>query len=151
MNTKTCGVPVSSKPSTYHRRKGYPQDMNGEKVHNDISVDVPARSAPATTFTSPILNPKRFSTVDIFDTAIAGIQDFHLSPPLQSPYLNSRADGSINKVHPLPLPPSKPISRHTSLDKTEGQSVKGQWLKGKLLGRGTYGTVYEATNRYIIY
>ncbi|KAL8250658.1 hypothetical protein R6Q59_034351 [Mikania micrantha] len=158
MKTKSHDVPISSKTSTYHRRKGYPQ---GEKVDKDIRLDVPARSAPSTTFPSPTLSPKKFSTVDIFDTALAGIQEFHLSPPLESstrrsqlhspplhsPYLNSRTDSYNNIVHPLPLPPSKPVSRLSSLDKSEGQSIKGQWQKGKLLGRGTYGTVYEATNR----
>jgi hypothetical protein len=29
--------------------------------------------------------------------------------------------------------------------------VAGQWQKGKLLGSGTFGCVYEATNRYIIF
>ncbi|KAJ0818761.1 putative mitogen-activated protein kinase kinase kinase STE-STE11 family [Helianthus annuus] len=164
VNSKSRGVPTSSKTSTYRRRKGYPQDANGEKVRDDIRLDVPARCAPSTTFTSPTLSPKRFSTVQIFDSAIAGIQDFHLSspsdsstrrtqlhsPPLQSPYTNSRADSSINNVHPLPLPPpppSRPGTTRSNLDKSDGQSIKGQWQKGKLLGRGTYGSVYEATNR----
>ncbi|KAK9066717.1 hypothetical protein SSX86_014040 [Deinandra increscens subsp. villosa] len=161
MKTKTRRVPASSKTTTYHRRKGYPQDLNGEKVEDGIRLDVPARSAPSTTFTSPTLSPKRFSTVDIFDSALAGIQEFHLSPPtgssrrsqlhsppLHSPYLSSRTDSNSINVHPLPLPPSRPVSsRSSTLDKSEGQSIKGQWQKGKLLGRGTYGTVYEATNR----
>ena len=33
--------------------------------------------------------------------------------------------------------------------KTESLPMKNQWQKGKLLGRGTFGTVYVATNRYI--
>ncbi|KAI3777420.1 hypothetical protein L1987_47220 [Smallanthus sonchifolius] len=160
MNIKGGGVPLSSKPSTYHRRKGYPQDINGEKGHGDIRLHVSARSAPTTTFTSPTLSPKRFSTFDIFDSAFAGTRDFHLlppsesstrrsqlhSPPLQSPYMISRTESNNTNVHPLPLPPSRPASRRQSLDKSDGQSIKGQWLKGKLLGRGTYGSVYEATN-----
>lgn len=164
MSTKSRGIPISSKTSTYQRRKRYPQDLHGEKVDDDIRLDVPARSAPATTFPSPTLSPKKFSTVDIFDSAIAGIQEFHLSPPcesstrrsqlhsppLQSPYLNSRSDCTNNNVHPLPLPPSRPVSWRSSLDKPEGPIIKGQWLKGKLLGRGSYGSVYEATNRYIV-
>jgi hypothetical protein len=32
--------------------------------------------------------------------------------------------------------------------KVEMPSVAGQWQKGKLLGSGTFGCVYEATNRY---
>ncbi|XP_076939908.1 mitogen-activated protein kinase kinase kinase 5-like [Bidens hawaiensis] len=160
MNAKCGGAPISSKPSTYARRKGYPQDINCEKVHNDIRLRVPARSAPTTTFTSPTLSPK-FSTVDIFDSALAGTREFSMlppsdastrrsqlhSPPLQSPYLINRTESNSNNVHPLPLPPSRPVSRHQSLDKSDGKSIKGQWQKGKLLGHGTFGTVYEATNR----
>lgn len=162
MNSKSHGIPISSKTSTYHRRKGYPQEINGEKVHRDIRLDVPARSAPATTFTSPTLSPNRFSTLDILDSASASTREFHLSPPseastrrtqlhsppLQSPYIISRTESNnTNNVHLLPLPPSRPVSRRQSLDKSDVQSIKGQWQKGKLLGRGTYGTVYEATNR----
>nr|XP_043616852.1 mitogen-activated protein kinase kinase kinase 5-like isoform X2 [Erigeron canadensis] len=165
IKTKGRGVPVSPKTSTYHRRRGRPQD-NGEKVHDDIRLDVPARSAPSTTLTSPTLSPKRFSTVDIFDSAFTIPQECHLSttsrrgcqlhsPPLQSPYLNCKTETNNANVHPLPLPlppppapaPSKPVSHRQSFDKPDGQPIKGQWQKGKLLGRGTFGTVYEATNR----
>lgn len=163
MNTKSRGVPISSKATTYHRRKGYPQDVNGKKVEGDIRLDVPAWSAPSTTFTSPTLSPKRFSTVDIFDSAP---QEFHLltpteastkrsqlySPPLQSPYLNNKTENNNNNVHPLPLPlpPSRPVFSRQSLDRSDGHSIKAQWQKGKILGRGTFGTVYEATNRYVM-
>ncbi|XP_024970544.1 mitogen-activated protein kinase kinase kinase 5-like isoform X1 [Cynara cardunculus var. scolymus] len=169
MNPKACGDLISSKPSTYHRRRGYPQDVNGEKVGCGIRLDVPPRSAPATTFTSPALSPKRFSTVDIFDSAFAVPQELRVSPPSrrspvhsppsQSPYLKvhllnnksppERTESNNTNVHPLPLPPgvSRPVSSRRSLDKSDGQSTKGQWQKGKLLGRGTYGSVYEATNR----
>ncbi|GJX71768.1 protease Do-like protein 1, chloroplastic [Tanacetum coccineum] len=168
------GIPISTKPSSYRRRRGSPQDINGEKV-----------SAPTTTFTSPTLSPKRFSTVDIFDSAFNGQREFNFSPPcesssrrnqlhsppLQSPYMTSkghvnacahfpnnksplescvvRTESNNTNVHPLSLPlppPSRPVSRRQSLDK-DVQSIKAQWQKGKLLGRGTFGTVYEATNR----
>jgi hypothetical protein len=35
-----------------------------------------------------------------------------------------------------------------SAPKAEMPSVAGQWQKGRLLGSGTFGCVYEATNRY---
>ncbi|RDX80618.1 Mitogen-activated protein kinase kinase kinase 5, partial [Mucuna pruriens] len=55
-------------------------------------------------------------------------------------------------VHPLPLPPSAgpPLpspSATFSQPKTESLPMKNQWQKGKLIGRGTFGTVYVATNR----
>lgn len=55
------------------------------------------------------------------------------------------------EVHPLPLPPGASLSLpspHAILTpKPESQPVKGQWQKGKLIGRGTFGSVYVATNR----
>lgn len=60
-------------------------------------------------------------------------------------------------VHPLPLPPwpgtslPSPSANATysqpGVAKTESLSMKSQWQKGKLIGRGTFGSVYVATNR----
>ncbi|XP_061341361.1 mitogen-activated protein kinase kinase kinase 5-like [Gastrolobium bilobum] len=58
-------------------------------------------------------------------------------------------------VHPLPLPPwpnsallpSPSATFSPTLPKTESLSMKSQWQKGKLIGRGTFGSVYVATNR----
>ncbi|GMI91193.1 hypothetical protein HRI_002788600 [Hibiscus trionum] len=61
-------------------------------------------------------------------------------------------------AHPLPLPPGallssqspkplpSPVSNHI-IEKPIATSIISQWKKGRLLGRGTYGSVYEATNR----
>ncbi|KAE8715510.1 Mitogen-activated protein kinase kinase kinase YODA [Hibiscus syriacus] len=61
-------------------------------------------------------------------------------------------------AHPLPLPPGafqssqspkplpSPVPKHIS-EKPIATSIISQWKKGRLLGRGTYGSVYEATNR----
>ncbi|XP_038885756.1 mitogen-activated protein kinase kinase kinase 5-like isoform X2 [Benincasa hispida] len=84
--------------------------------------------------------------------------------PLHSKLLlkNSSIDraeshGHVN-AHPLPLPPplvapsqaspqSIPSSVHHVIEKPYTSSMKGQWQKGKLIGRGTFGSVYLATNR----
>ncbi|XP_050902825.1 mitogen-activated protein kinase kinase kinase 5 [Lathyrus oleraceus] len=58
-------------------------------------------------------------------------------------------------VHPLPLPPwsgsalPSPSATYSQPGgtKTESVSMKSQWQKGKLIGRGTFGSVYVATNR----
>lgn len=188
----------SSRCPTYHRRRGFPEDP-------DFRLDVVARSAPTTTYSSPALSPKSFRKVNIFDPPCAAPQEFQVSsaseasvfdrvasststvlpapnpdrsplhsPTLQSPRLSirstlyfsmnsnnksppessvPRAEGSNNvNVYPLPLPPvgsrptqSTPIRHNT--DKLDGSSMRGQWQKGKLIGRGTFGSVYEATNR----
>ncbi|XP_042431802.1 mitogen-activated protein kinase kinase kinase 5-like [Zingiber officinale] len=67
---------------------------------------------------------------------------------------NTRYDGGGNvEVHPLPLPPgaspaSQPTFSHQSAAKAELSHKTNQWQKGKLLGSGTFGNVYEATNRH---
>ncbi|XP_050205072.1 mitogen-activated protein kinase kinase kinase 5-like [Mercurialis annua] len=60
-------------------------------------------------------------------------------------------------AHPLPLPPkaASPQPRIPSpaatlnhmIDRPNVSSRKNQWVKGKLIGRGTYGSVYVGTNR----
>lgn len=64
-------------------------------------------------------------------------------------------------AHPLPLPPgvtlpsqsstqsqSQSTTTHHVTEQPRVSSFKGQWQKGKRIGRGTFGTVYLATNRY---
>ncbi|XP_007017362.2 PREDICTED: mitogen-activated protein kinase kinase kinase YODA isoform X1 [Theobroma cacao] len=87
--------------------------------------------------------------------------------PLHSPgpnkilFASSRdwleSNSQVN-AHPLPLPPGalpssqssmplpSPVSSH-NIEKPIATSMISQWQKGRLLGRGTYGSVYEATNR----
>ncbi|XP_052196187.1 mitogen-activated protein kinase kinase kinase 5 isoform X2 [Diospyros lotus] len=54
--------------------------------------------------------------------------------------------------HPLPLPPGFNIPVHPTsapqvTAKPDLMPKKSQWQKGKLIGRGTFGSVYVATNR----
>nr|GMC97150.1 mitogen-activated protein kinase kinase kinase YODA-like isoform X2 [Ipomoea batatas] len=63
-----------------------------------------------------------------------------------------RDGGSQSNVHPLPRPPSAaaPSQPSPSLPVAPMQElmpIKGQWQKGKLIGRGTFGSVYVASNR----
>ncbi|MBA0836979.1 hypothetical protein Goarm_009166 [Gossypium armourianum] len=82
-------------------------------------------------------------------------------PNKTSSYHGEWLENNSNQVnaHPLPLPPGalpsssqspvplpSPVSNHV-IEKPMATSIISQWKKGKLLGRGTYGTVYEATNR----
>ncbi|XP_077234143.1 mitogen-activated protein kinase kinase kinase 5-like isoform X2 [Tasmannia lanceolata] len=55
-------------------------------------------------------------------------------------------------VHPLPLPPgaampSQSAPVHQAAAKSEVSFMISQWTKGKLIGSGTFGNVYVATNR----
>lgn len=58
-------------------------------------------------------------------------------------------------VHPLPLPPGvvmpmQPPSSHQNGLKNEAAPMTNHWQKGKLIGSGTFGNVYVATNRYVL-
>jgi len=67
----------------------------------------------------------------------------------------SRAEGTWSTAyfHPLPLNPSaisqvKATLSNQPAPKVEMSLVAGQWEKRKLIGSGTFGDVYEATNRH---
>ncbi|XP_041003980.1 mitogen-activated protein kinase kinase kinase 5-like isoform X1 [Juglans microcarpa x Juglans regia] len=82
------------------------------------------------------------------------------SPSVPTSPLHSTARRESNcpvNVHPLPLPPgaanpssSAPTPQPISpppISKSESVPRNSQWKKGKLIGRGTFGSVYVATNR----
>ncbi|XP_010664609.1 mitogen-activated protein kinase kinase kinase 5 isoform X2 [Vitis vinifera] len=198
--------------------RGFSQDLNDEACPYNLRVNIPARSAPTSGFSSPALSPQRFSPGERLPSSYAAIQDFQspgfdrlpgcssqMSPlktphtpdysPLHSPTVQSpcispclspksptgiafslypkllpgshvtwpEKNGHVT-VHPLPLPPialmpselplppkaltpsESAISHHTA-EKPNVPSMKSQWQKGKLIGRGTFGSVYVATNR----
>lgn len=73
-------------------------------------------------------------------------QNFSLSPvhPELRPQGGGQMDGLRSPPHPLPLPPGSPNGFFSG-------SNKSQWQKGKLLGRGTFGQVYQGFHRYPSY
>ncbi|KAM7510341.1 hypothetical protein LguiB_009216 [Lonicera macranthoides] len=63
-----------------------------------------------------------------------------------------RESNAQANVHPLPLPPGAavPSQQPAPLQvtaKPDVMPIKGKWQKGKLIGRGTFGSVYVASNR----
>ncbi|XP_058100260.1 mitogen-activated protein kinase kinase kinase 5 isoform X3 [Magnolia sinica] len=61
-------------------------------------------------------------------------------------------NNAIVTAHPLPLPPgatmpSSPAFVHQATETSEVPSMINQWVKGKLIGSGTFGNVYIALNR----
>ncbi|KAK1276338.1 Mitogen-activated protein kinase kinase kinase YODA [Acorus gramineus] len=183
-------------------------DLNaGGNVQSNFRLNVPAKSAPASGFSSPVRSPRRMSTGDFFPYPYMGSQgpqvwsapdipsdmmtgfspqtspEILFSPersPLYSPTGKSHVrksrnlsgstsplhprmspDNSSGKpdcagspiVHPLPLPPgaagpSPPaFVAHQAPPIAESSSATSQWVKGKLIGSGTFGHVYAATNR----
>ncbi|KAM7265385.1 hypothetical protein ACFE04_003068 [Oxalis oulophora] len=59
----------------------------------------------------------------------------------------------VSNVHPLPLPPgaglmhAHTLPAHQVSPKSEILPMNNKWQKGKLIGRGTFGSVYVASNR----
>ncbi|XVE94827.1 hypothetical protein REPUB_Repub02eG0043200 [Reevesia pubescens] len=198
---------LDSTKSLLSRRRGLSHEINFGSVDYNLRLNVPARSAPTTAFSSPSVSPQRSKTVDLLPSPSSGPQELRglidseyvlylsraaaytspVSPiktvhtpdhsPLHSPGPNRISFASQHKLlmenhrewlenntqlsaHPLPLPPGalpssqsqsprplpSPVSNHI-IEKPIATSMRSQWQKGRLLGRGTYGSVYEATNR----
>lgn len=76
--------------------------------------------------------------------------------PRFSPNASNFDSNSLANAHPLPLPPGAAVPaqppsiiiHQNAAPNPTTSSMKGQWQKGKLIGRGTFGSVYLATNRY---
>ncbi|KAF6143529.1 hypothetical protein GIB67_029698 [Kingdonia uniflora] len=142
----------------------------------DFRLNSPARSAPASGFSSPTLSPRRMSTGDFFPSPLQashGLQVWsapemppidmlagfssHASPdkflysPERSPLVSGVSSPLHHNhvtVHPLPLPPGPPVSQQPSFTpQIITKQETSQWQKGKLIGRGTFGSVYVGTNR----
>ncbi|XP_042429728.1 mitogen-activated protein kinase kinase kinase 5-like isoform X1 [Zingiber officinale] len=70
---------------------------------------------------------------------------------LSDNFAASHENGSNVNGHPLPLPPGAISPSHSGSSHQNGvksEALKSQWKKGKLIGSGTFGNVYEATNRH---
>ncbi|KAJ8764234.1 hypothetical protein K2173_005974 [Erythroxylum novogranatense] len=91
-----------------------------------------------------------------------------LNTKLSAEASTARRETTVNlEVHPLPLPPGatahstgatvyssgaalqslSTVIPQVIARQPESTPLKGQWQKGKLIGRGTFGSVYVASNR----
>lgn len=64
-----------------------------------------------------------------------------------------RDSSNQTNVHPLPLPPTaSTASQPFPSPKVATQPEKGKshWNKGKLIGRGTFGSVYVGSDRFVV-
>lgn len=136
-------------------------------------VTSPRRSSNVDFYDPSIICPQDFN--DILKVSSAKTAHSPDRSPLRSPgtllnpetscqsqhhkHCSNRVWPENNHVdaHPLPLPPrASPHTAHSSpqqqqpsmahLTNENSPSMKGQWQKGKLIGRGSYGSVYHATN-----
>ncbi|XP_020273073.1 mitogen-activated protein kinase kinase kinase 5-like isoform X2 [Asparagus officinalis] len=171
-------------------------DPNSVETVN-FRLNIPAKSAPSTRFSSPVLSPRRsniendhtynfpqglLSPSDIVsDDTMPGSSTQSpgkvspdcpsmYSPTSKSPVVRSRnpsapsspvhpkypensvswhEDNGNANVHPLPLPPGAAVPSQSPF--THPNTAKPEpspWQKQKLIGSGTFGNVYVATNRH---
>ncbi|KAF9611428.1 hypothetical protein IFM89_032097 [Coptis chinensis] len=114
-----------------------PKSPSGSPLHPKMS---PETCAPRHESNGPSLNPKNSSGSPLHPK---------MSPGGSASRHESEGQAS---VHPLPRPPGSSVSSqmvlaHQTLIKAEVSPMTSQWKKGKLIGRGTFGSVYVATNR----
>ncbi|XP_073305499.1 mitogen-activated protein kinase kinase kinase 5-like isoform X1 [Primulina huaijiensis] len=155
--------------SPTYRRRRLRQHLNVDTAQNDFRIHFPARSAPSSGCSTPIHSPQRYKTVDLFhpsfnvSSALEVSTSDRISAILDHSPFQSSSDAENSRrregillhshnnanVHPLPLPPAvsrpPPSTRH-SMNKLDSLSGKGQWQRGRPIGRGTYGSVYVATH-----
>ncbi|XP_058220980.1 mitogen-activated protein kinase kinase kinase 5-like [Rhododendron vialii] len=116
-----------------------------------FSTQVFSARLPCTPDHSPVHSPKFNSAFqDSRNASGLAFHSHHKSLPESS--MGLREGSSHANLHPLPLPPGGPKPSHSTtnghvMEKPDVSLVKGQWTKGKLIGRGTFGSVYEAVNR----
>lgn len=175
MNFSRLNIPVKSAPSSGFSSPVY---SPGRLSNVDFSYTVPpphgpqAWSAPSIRTidfvgaSSPRTSPERYAQGPERYPAYSALRNPILMPRNTSappspmhrklfPENHSsltEGNGSVS-FHPLPLPPGALSPMQTGFSdqltpKVEMPSVAGQWQKGRLLGSGTFGCVYEATNRY---
>ncbi|KAG5623996.1 hypothetical protein H5410_009214 [Solanum commersonii] len=133
---QVCSAPEMP-PSDRHQYPGFSYHVLPEK--NAFSVD----NSP---HHSPRVSPQRSRKI-----ASGPASPLHQLLPNENSTARRESSAQGN-VHPLPLPPlgatpSHPTSIPPVPSNAELTPIKGQWQKGKLIGRGTFGSVYVASNR----
>lgn len=122
------------------------------RINPGISYQTSSETTAYSVDNSPLHSPR-----------LSPLQNCRISnaPPspckLQAETPVARRDSNAQAiVHPLPLPPGAAMPSpsplpHTPIAqlsvKADLMPIKSQWQKGKLIGRGTFGSVYVASNK----
>ncbi|CAI0429751.1 unnamed protein product [Linum tenue] len=131
-----------------------PNGKQGWSAPEMATLDIPGLPPPAfldlSSDSSPIQSPAATRSPP---SPVAARTSFETSNARQ------RDNNASVEVHKLPLPPGANLLSPTptaaaavvppvaAAAKQESVPMKSQWQKGKLIGRGTFGSVYVANNR----
>eukprot|EP01018_Ginkgo_biloba_P013852 Gb_04924 [translate_table: standard] len=135
-----------------------PVPLVGHNLMAGLITQPPVDKGMITPDRSPLQSPRMRSPAPRSRIHSGAVSPLH--PRLASDFSAGRHDDNSN-VYPLPLPPgnnspfgagpSSPPSPsavvHRSPGRMETPFTPGKWQKGKLLGNGTFGTVYVGFNR----
>ncbi|XWS29382.1 hypothetical protein CRYUN_Cryun24cG0024900 [Craigia yunnanensis] len=122
------------------------------------TLDVPGLPPPAfydytafSTDNTPLHSPPNRSPRRNNRSQSGPPSPIHQRLSLEIPSSRPESNDPIN-VHPLPLPPGAAMASPSAsipqvTTKPEPLPMNCQWQKGKLIGRGTFGSVYVASNR----
>ncbi|KAK9036305.1 hypothetical protein V6N11_078311 [Hibiscus sabdariffa] len=107
--------------------------------------DFTTSSTDNTPLQSPNISPRR-----TYKSQSGPPSPIHQEFPREFSSIRPETNGPI--VHPLPLPPGAAMASPSASipqvpTKPEPLPMKSRWQKGKLIGRGTFGSVYVASNR----
>lgn len=153
--------PVCSPSPSYHRispaifrARSEPRNRNtglscSYQIPLDkISGDPPLESRTVSSYShvqSAPLEPSKISLEWRESFCHANVHTLPL-PPLSSTSSTSHLSGATNSLSPAPI--SSLVLRSENSGAKQSSPVRSQWQKGKLIGRGTFGSVYVGSNRY---
>ncbi|WOL08983.1 mitogen-activated protein kinase kinase kinase YODA-like isoform X2 [Canna indica] len=128
-----------------------PQILSASEIQfTDVPVFSP-QTSPKKIIISPDLSPRYSPTIRSPD-----LRSRNPSAPPSPLHIVMFSDASASRHengHPLPLPPGAVSPSQSGVSnqngaKSEALLMTSQWKKGKLIGSGTFGNVYEAANRH---
>ncbi|KAJ4828374.1 Mitogen-activated protein kinase kinase kinase 5 [Turnera subulata] len=121
-------------------------------------LDIPGLPPPAffdcsafSTDNSPLHSPRNISPLRHPKSPTGPASPLNARRSVDVSSTRREAGGNL-EVHPLPLPPGAAVPPQAAavpvaVAKPEPTPMNCQWQKGKLIGRGTFGSVYVASNR----
>lgn len=141
-------------PSTFNVSQGLQAWSAPEILSMDMMAGISLQASPekfhGSLDVSPLYSPVIRSPIPKSKNQSAPQSPLHSK--MYSESSGAWHDSNVT-VHPLPLPPGpaalpQPSFSHQNASKNEGTSMTTQWKKQKLIGSGTFGNVYMATNRH---